>query len=221
MGWGRPQSAVRAFNQGVNHFNDQDFNAAVPYFDQAIASDPEFVDALHARGACKYYLKSFESAQMDLNEALRLRPGYRAARSLRGAILYETDHWDDALNDFNAVLLQDPTDSQSLLGRGVIRLRREELTGAGRDFQRFLAHHPDDPIAPQVRQILRRMRPAEQELDAERPAGGSARQISHDEIEEMAARLQSNPVAETYQDKVLRGEKAEAVGGKKYVPGSR
>src|SRR5262245_55755783 len=62
IAWARSQSAVRAFNEGVTAFNAKQFNQAIPHFDDAIAADSNFTEAYFARGACKYYLKAFDTA---------------------------------------------------------------------------------------------------------------------------------------------------------------
>ena len=225
----RSNAAIKAFNQGVQAFNAKDFNKAIPAFDDALSSDPDFVEAYYARGACKYYLKSMDGALMDLNDTLRLKPDYVDARALRGALNYETDHWDDALEDFNAVLKQKSDDAQSLLGRAVILLKREELNGAARDFKAFLQVRPNDPLAPKVRQLLaslKRAGTAEQPAHEEEavshatpPASHAARSpathekaLSHEDMQRLADSLMGRPLAASYGRKVLRGERAEAVG---------
>src|SRR5258706_9124787 len=112
----RTNTTIQAFNEGVKYFNAKQFDQAIPRFNEAISGDPEFVEALFARGACRYYLKSMDGALFDLNDTLLLKPDYWAARALRGAVNYESDRWDDALADFNAVLKENPHDAQSLLG---------------------------------------------------------------------------------------------------------
>jgi tetratricopeptide (TPR) repeat protein len=225
----RSNAAIKAFNQGVKAFNARQFNEAIPAFDDAISSDPDFVEAYYARGACKYYLKSMDAALMDLNDTLRLKPDYVDARALRGALNYETDRWDDALEDFNAVLTKKPNDAQSLLGRAVILLKREELKGAARDFKAFLRIRPDDPLAPKVRQLLASLKsagsaepPAREAESASRTAPPAShavhrpaareKALTHEDLQRLADSLMGHSMTESYSRKVLRGERAEAVG---------
>jgi tetratricopeptide (TPR) repeat protein len=225
--WARSNAAIKAFNQGVKAFNERQFNEAVPAFDEAIYNDSEFVEAYFARGACKYYLKSLDGALMDLNDALRLKPDYVEARALRGALNYERDQWDDALEDFNKVLDSNPKDAQSLLGRAVILLKREKLDGAARDFKAFLAIRPDDPLAPKVRQLLASLqRPSTPESPApppeNRPAAEPAhtarrpvpapKTLSSDEIQALADSLVGHRASDSYNQKVLHGERAQVTG---------
>jgi len=234
----RSNAAIKAFNDGVQAFNARQFNEAIPSFDAAISEDSEFAEAYFARGACKYYLKSLDGALLDLNDALRLKPDNTNARALRGAINYESDRWDDALEDFNAVLSQNPKDAQSLLGRAVILLKREDRAGAARDFKDFLRERPNDPLAPKVQQLLASMKraggqgkppPAQEQApsnEAGNPPSASPRSSSSAahrptsiDLQKLADSLFSHSLSDPYDQKVLRGEKAQAVGDIHSVPG--
>jgi tetratricopeptide (TPR) repeat protein len=233
--WAKSNTAIRAFNDGVKLFNAKEFGSAITHFNEAVSSDPEFAEAYFARGACKYYLKSMDGALLDLGEALRLKPDYTDARALRGAVNYETDHWDAALDDFTAVLGKNPHDAQSLLGRAVIRLKRDDAKGAARDFQGFLRVRPDDPLAPKIRQLLASLkggaeeRPKTEETSqTEQPEASAASShhrsaapssLSAEELQKLADDLLSHPLSESYNHKILYGEKAQAVGDIHSVPG--
>jgi tetratricopeptide (TPR) repeat protein len=227
--------AIKAFNDGVKAFNGHQFNDAIPAFDEAISDDPDFAEAYFARGACKYYLKSLDGALLDLSDALRLKSDYYEAQALRGAVNYESDHWNEALEDFNAVLAHKSDDAQSLLGRAVILLKREDAAGAQRDFKAFLKLRPDDPLAPKIRQLLASLKGAgqkeappgeEQSAQSGSPSRPAASPQAHRppalssaDLQKLADSLLSNPLSESYGRKVLRGDKAEAVGDIHSVPG--
>jgi len=223
----RSSAAVKAFNQGVQAFNARQFNEAIQGFDEAIYNDNEFVEAYFARGACKYYLKALDGALMDLNDALRLKPDYVEARALRGALNYERDQWDDALEDFNKVIDVNPKDAQSRLGRAVILLKRGKLDGAARDFKAFLEVRPDDPLAPKVRQLLASLqkpktaepsegtqaqKPAPAPAQTARKPAKTAKALTPEEIQALADSLVGHRASESYNEKVLHGERAETTG---------
>ena len=172
----------------------------------------------------------------DLNEAIRLKPEYTDARALRGAIYYEADRWDDALEDFNAVLEKKPQEAQSLLGRAVILLKREDRAGAARDFKGFLSVRPDDPLAPKVRQLLASLKRGKEQPETEEPEphaqnpeespaparhhhAAAQAPMSAEDLQRLADSLMSHPLSESYNRKVIRGEKAQAVGDINSVPG--
>lgn len=220
----RSNEAIRSFNEGVKFFNGRQFNEAATYFGKAIAADPNFAEAYFARGACRHSMKYGDAALTDLSEALRLKPDLLDARAMRGVIYYESQRWDQAVEDFNAVLKQNPSDAQSLLGRAVIRLKREDFAGAMRDFRGFLRVRPQDPMAPRIRQLLATLGkvPGGEEETAEAPGHPSgpprstpratARPPSREEIQKLADLLMAHTLTESYSRKVIRGEKAQAVG---------
>jgi len=216
--WARSNTALRAFNEGVKEFNAKEYDHAIPFFSDAIEADSAFAEAYFARGACRYFLKSLDGAILDLNAAVQLNPDYRQARALRGAVNYESDQWDAALEDFGAVLKEDPHDAQSLLGRAVILLKRNRLDAAARDFRGFLSVRPNDPLAPRIREILVSLKHAPAEPRAEKDEGETvpehhvARSPTMENLNHMADGLLNSPLVESYDRKVLRGEKAEAVG---------
>jgi len=224
-----PPAAVRAFNEGVKHFNAGDFKAAIPSFDEAISDDDNFAEAYYARAACRHSLGGEDGALMDLSDALRIRSDYLEAHSLRGVIYYEGNRYDPALDDFNYVLQRRPGDAQSLIGRGVIYLKREQSAAAERDFRKFLKLHPEDPLAPKLRKLvaeLSRSAPeAEPEAAASEAGSGAppgARRPSP-EARRLADSLlsQHHDLSEAFGRKVLRGERAEVVGDITAEPDAR
>ncbi len=220
----RSQTAIRAFNAGVQKFNAKNFNEAISDFDEALSYNSDFAEAYFARGACKHYLKGYDGALMDLNDALRRKSDYVEARALRGALFYETDRWDDALQDFDYVLERKPTDAQALLGRGVIYLKRENTTEAAKNFRQFLRAHPDDALAPKLRQLLASLSKEERDVDAvSAPTGPGAgeHQATRPKRSSVKAQTQalsdalfsnSRPLSERFGNKVLRGERSDVVG---------
>jgi tetratricopeptide (TPR) repeat protein len=225
-----PQAAVKAFNAGVQQFNAKKFSEAISLFDEAISDDDNFAEAYYARAACRHYLKSTDGALMDLSDAIRIKSDLLDARALRGAVYYETDRWDQALEDFSYVLERRPSDPQSLLGRGVIRLKREDSPGAVHDFKAFIKARPDDPLVPRLRQLLVSLHapvtpaeagaqapPSEQPVAKRKlPRNSSNTALRKPSEASMALAnqilLNFNDLSENFGKKVLRGERAEAVG---------
>jgi len=66
------------------------FAAAIPYYDQALAIDPDFPEAWMAKGVALHNLGSYAEAVSCLDRALAIDPGNPAAWSLKGIIL---DSW--------------------------------------------------------------------------------------------------------------------------------
>ena len=231
---GHPQSAVKAFNKGVELFNAKQFNEAISFFDEAISDDDSFAEAYYARAACRHYLKGSDGALMDLSDAIRLKSDLLDARALRGAVYYENDQWDQAMDDFNYVLERNPTDAQSLLGRGVIYLKREDSVHAEHDFKVFIKAHPQDALVPRMRQLIASLHgpvtpteeaPSTAENEVSSPpkphhaAGAPRKPSAAAQALANSLMLNSNELSENFGHKVLQGERAEAVGDINRVPG--
>ncbi len=210
------RSAINAFNEGVRHFNAHEFKTAIPFFDEAIATNPDLTDALYARGACKYYLKATQNALLDLNSVLRLEPDHVDARSLRGIIHYESDNWDEAITDFNAVLSQRSTDAQALLGRAIIQLKRNQTQDAAQDFRTFLRVRPDDPMVPEIRKVLASLNADASPASDGRPARRS--RVPRQDLDSLSGKAFGNSLSDSFQNKVLRGENPQAVGDILTIP---
>lgn len=69
---------------------DNAFEAALVYYNQAIAIDPDFTEAWMAKGVALHNLGSYAEAVACLDRALAIDPADAAAWSLRGIIL---DSW--------------------------------------------------------------------------------------------------------------------------------
>jgi tetratricopeptide (TPR) repeat protein len=226
LGWAKEQSAttIEAFNRGVKQFNAQHYEDALPYFNEAVSQDAEFAEAYYARAACRHALHQNENALADLNEALRANPEYLDAFSLRGAVLYELENWDGAYADFSRVLKKRPRDAQALLGHGVVALKKNELGVAQHDLSLFLKLHPDDPIAPRLRKVLASLKEDSQSETASEPdesptqeaaaKPSKPKRVVSERTRDLSEDLfmGSHPVSEDYGNKILRGERGEAVG---------
>ncbi|OGR89539.1 MAG: hypothetical protein A2992_03815 [Elusimicrobia bacterium RIFCSPLOWO2_01_FULL_59_12] len=208
------QSAVQAYNQGVQRLNASKFNEALPFFDQAIGRDDAFPEAFYARGVCKHRLQDPQGALSDLNQAIELKPDYLDAYTQRGVVWYEQEQSDPAYQDFDFVLKRRPNDTQALLGRGVIALRQDQLETARRDLSLFLKLRPRDPLAPEIRKVLAALpRESAEEPTPSRGQALGARPSSIDtERLTQDLFLKSKGMSEAYEQKVLRGERADAVG---------
>ncbi len=72
------------------------FAAAIPYYDQALALDPNFTEAWMAKGVALHNLGSFAEAVDCIDRALAIDPGNAAARSLKGSFLDSWGRSDEA-----------------------------------------------------------------------------------------------------------------------------
>jgi tetratricopeptide (TPR) repeat protein len=215
--------AISDFNNGVQRFNAGQFEEAIPFFEKALSHDDQFAQAYYARGVCYREMKQNDSALSDLNAAITMTPSLLDARALRGVILYEAQQGDQALEDFNYVLERRPGDAQSLLARGVLYLNKGKVAPAQTDFRRFLRLYPNDPLAPKLHKLLASLGRETEEAEGggqETSASAAApvRTPTPSGVSEASQRmaadllLKSHELTNSYNQKIMRGENAQAVG---------
>lgn len=76
--------------------SNNQFAAAIPFYDQALAIDPNFTEAWMAKGIALHNLGSFAEAVDCIDRALAIDPGNPAAWSLKGSFLDSWGRSDEA-----------------------------------------------------------------------------------------------------------------------------
>jgi tetratricopeptide (TPR) repeat protein len=73
------RDANRFYRQGRDLSEQENFEAAVQAFDQALEIDPTHALALNARGYAQLRLRNYQGAIDDCTQAIRLNPSYANA----------------------------------------------------------------------------------------------------------------------------------------------
>ena len=74
------------------------------HYSKALEIEPNYVDALNARGSVYIFMDKFEKAIQDFNAVLRLDPHYFAAYLNRGTAYKTKGEYEQALKDFDQVI---------------------------------------------------------------------------------------------------------------------
>jgi len=80
------QDAFEAFNQGIDHLRNGEFEHAVEAFTEAIELEPELAAAYNGRGGVYALIGDTDKAIADCNEAIRLAPEEAKFYRTRGLI---------------------------------------------------------------------------------------------------------------------------------------
>ncbi|KAF0184140.1 MAG: hypothetical protein FD164_466 [Nitrospirae bacterium] len=67
-------AASEDFDKGIAYFNQGNYEAAIPYFQKATTTDPEYVDAYMYLGRSHLNLRQWTKAISPLRTAYRLAP---------------------------------------------------------------------------------------------------------------------------------------------------
>jgi len=80
-------SANEAYNQGVDRYQQNDYDTALELFDYTIDRNPEFANAYLYRGMTYAALENYNTALDDLNQAISLAPGNPTGYFMRNGLL--------------------------------------------------------------------------------------------------------------------------------------
>lgn len=88
------------FERGIASYDFGDYQQAILDYDQAIALDPEYIEAYYNRGLVHYYLTHDEQAIEDFTQAVTLDPEYVNAYWGRGSAYYQLKDFPAAIADY-------------------------------------------------------------------------------------------------------------------------
>lgn len=154
-----------SFQQGLQHFNNQEYDAAIASFRKfvntpppkpanptAAANNAQQVNAKKAE-AFYYIGLSFrkknvpDTALENLNRAVGLRPDYLPALMARSEIYIEQQKWDLAVTDLNKVILVAPDNLQAHYLLGTVYAQQKNFNPAIEEFKKVLAVNPQHAYA--------------------------------------------------------------------------
>lgn len=121
--------------------------AAIAGYDQALAIDPDYVEALNNRGVALYDLKRAEEAKTCYRRVLELQPDYVQAMNNLSLILRDEKYLDEAHTYLERALAIDPDYVEGLNNLGLIWQARRDFEKALPWHERAVALRPDDPEA--------------------------------------------------------------------------
>jgi DNA-binding winged helix-turn-helix (wHTH) protein/Tfp pilus assembly protein PilF len=149
VGGTRDSAAYLLYSNGrfaLGQLNEPSMKQAIGYFEQAIASDPQFALA-HARLAECYVnmgifgmrspAETFPRARDSVLQALQIEPRLAVAYASLGHIKLQYDRdWDGAEADFNRAIELDPALPESYLYRGALFSMRGDLERSLEDMKK-------------------------------------------------------------------------------------
>lgn len=135
--------AERLYSQGVAQLSRDDYIRALPYFEKAVESDPNYAEAWYQAGYCYGTIGRHAEALKASRQAARLRPEWAATYINIGASSYALGQYKDAAEAYKqAIKLDDDNaDVQYALGLTFNKLNRgdEEILA----YKRAVAIKPD------------------------------------------------------------------------------
>ena len=94
--------------QGIQLFEQGEYEAAILEYDEAIRLDPEYARAYYDRGTVYGALGQYEQAIQEYNEAIRLDPEDVWALGNRGSSYFDLGQYQRAIQDFDEAARLNP-----------------------------------------------------------------------------------------------------------------
>ena len=95
-------TAQEDFDSGMRAFNQEQYQAALSSFEQAVSMSPGFVEAQYYAGLSAWKLNMTEKAKKDFLDALRLDSNHLKTRESLGVLYCTTGEYDNAKQQLEA-----------------------------------------------------------------------------------------------------------------------
>jgi len=104
-----PSDAAKdIYNKGADYFSKKDYPAAIRSYEQAIAMEPDFIDAYNNLGLTFYEAEKYDSAFYYLQKSLSRLPAGTTALINTGLVEEKREHLSEALACYKKVVANDP-----------------------------------------------------------------------------------------------------------------
>ncbi len=137
-------TAEQYITWGQSALDEEKYELALTYFINAIALEPDNVEAYKKWGNVYFDLGEYEQALVHYTQALEIDPEYSDAYYNRGLIYYNMSEYDKAIADYSRTLEIDPEYFDAYINRGLIYYYTNEYDKAIADYSRALEiydHH--------------------------------------------------------------------------------
>src|SRR5215469_13930660 len=103
--------------KGMAYLDVGNYTEAIPYFDEALAINPNYTLALNNKGAALYGLGIYNESIAYFDKALSVNPRYTTALYNKGAALSKLGIYNESIAYFDKVLAIQPTNALALAGK--------------------------------------------------------------------------------------------------------
>jgi tetratricopeptide (TPR) repeat protein len=105
------------YYKGMAYLDVGNYTEAIPYFDKALAINPNYSLTLNNKGAALYDLGIYNESIAYFDKALSVNPRYTTALYNKGAALSKLGIYNESIAYFDKVLATQPTNALALAGK--------------------------------------------------------------------------------------------------------
>jgi tetratricopeptide (TPR) repeat protein len=159
--------AVALFQQGDGLLQDGKYEEARKAFAEAIALNPNYVEAYDSLGKVLILQLKYDEASKEFTKAINLAPDDYTAYFNRGVAYYHLGKYDEVVHDFTEVIRLYPKNHAAYNLRGIAYFEQGKLDDAIRDYSKAIELNPGYAKAYNNRAIayMRQGKTAEAERD--------------------------------------------------------
>jgi Flp pilus assembly protein TadD len=132
---------------GRRKLKQKDYQGAITKFNQALASNPNDIDAYYGRGQAYFSQQDYQAAVNDLNQIIRFNPQLVDAYIYRGASYDDLGEYEKAIADYNEAIRLDPEDAEVYTNRGASYNVLGKYNEAIQDLNKAIRLNPDSAEA--------------------------------------------------------------------------
>ena len=140
---------------GTVHYERNEHEASLGYYERAIRLQPEYAEAYYNRGVLRSAQGDKEGALSDYSEAIRLQPEYAKAYNNRGNVRGDLGDRMGALSDYSEAIRLQPEYARAYYNRGNVRDDVGDREGALSDYSEAIRLQPEYAKANYNRGLLR------------------------------------------------------------------
>jgi len=136
------QPAKTTFQQGVDAYNQGNFDAAIAFDTEVIRLNPKNANAYDNRGLAYFAQLNDDQAIADYNQAIRLDPNNAQPYYDRGNAYGHKGNFGRAIEDFNQAIRLNPKDARAYNNRGHAYASRGDHAKAVADYDEAILLDP-------------------------------------------------------------------------------
>ncbi len=151
-------TAETLFRKGLEHYNRQEWGAAVDAYRQALSLDPDSASCAYNLGLAYKAKEDLDAAVAAFRHALSLEPEMIKSLYMLGLTEIHRRRNADALSHLNRLIGIQPDFAKAHYLLGSVYQTENRPDAAVFHFDRFLVLEPNDKAAPQVRRWIEQYR---------------------------------------------------------------
>ena len=144
---GDPQEAQAWFHQGIQRFNNGDFQEAIASYDKALAILPDSHEVWYNRANALFKLARTQDAIANYDKALEFKQNKYDAWNNRGNALFKLGSTEEAIASYDKALEIEPNYQQAWYNRGVALGNVGRLEDAIASYDKAVVIQPKDDQA--------------------------------------------------------------------------